>query len=112
MNFCHNFLRFLKGDYDPLQTWPFQKKIAMMLLDQDNGDHMIDAFNSDPESSSFQRPESDMNIASGLPLFMPLDSLNSRQFVKDDVIFIKMVVFDPGDAILGHATSALDKEKN
>ena len=110
MNFYHNFLRLSKGDYDALQTWPFQKKITMMLLDQDNGDHMIDAFNSDPHSSSFQRPMSSMNIASGLPLFMPLDSLNNRQFIKDDVLFIKIVV-DPRDARLGSATPALDHEK-
>ena len=80
------------GDYDSLQTWPFQKKITMVLLDQGNGDHMIDAFHSDPQSSSFQRPKSDMNIASGSPLFMPLDSLNNRQYIKDDVMFIKIIV--------------------
>ena len=112
MNFCHNFLRLFKGDYDVLQTWPFQKKIRMMLLDQGNGDHVIDEFHSDPQSSSFQRPKSDMNIASGSPLFMPLDSLNDRRFIKDDVMFIKMVVFDPGDARLDTAPSDLDNGKN
>ncbi len=86
------FFVVMKGDYDALQTWPLQKKITMMLLDQGNGDHMIDAFNSDPQSSSFQRPKSDMNIASGSPLFMPLGSLNNRQFIKDDVMFIKIIV--------------------
>ena len=86
------FFVVMKGDYDALQTWPFQKKITMMLLDQGNGDHMIDAFNSDPQSSSFQRPKSDMNIASGGPLFMPLGSLNNRQHIKDDVLFIKIIV--------------------
>ena len=86
------FFVVTRGDYDALQTWPFQKKITMMLLDQGNGDHMIDAFNSDPQSSSFQRPKSDMNIASGSPLFMPLDSLNNRQYIKDDVMFIKIIV--------------------
>ena len=86
------FFVVMRGNYDALQTWPFQKKITMMLLDQGNGDHMIDAFNSDPQSSSFQRPKSDMNIASGSPLFMPLDSLNNRQYIKDDVMFIKIIV--------------------
>ena len=86
------FFVVMRGDYDALQTWPFQKKITMMLLDQGNGDHMIDAFHSDPQSSSFQRPKSDMNISSGSPLFMPLDSLNNRQYIKDDVMFIKVIV--------------------
>ncbi|XP_046855620.1 TNF receptor-associated factor 3-like isoform X2 [Xenia sp. Carnegie-2017] len=86
------FFVVMKGDYDALQTWPFQKKITMMLMDQGNGDHMIDAFHSDPQSSSFQRPKSDMNIASGSPLFMPLESLKNRQYIKDDTLFIKMIV--------------------
>ena len=86
------FFVVMRGDYDALQTWPFQKKITMMLLGQGNGDHMIDAFHSDPQSSSFQRPKSDMNIASGSPLFMPLDSLNNRQYIKDDVMFVKIIV--------------------
>ena len=86
------FFVVTKGDYDALQIWPFQKKITMMLMDQGNGDHMTDSFNSDPQSSSFQRPKSDMNIASGSPLFMPHDSLNNRQFIKDDVLFIKIIV--------------------
>jgi hypothetical protein len=74
------FFVVMRGDYDAVQTWPFQKKITMMLLDQGNEDHMIDAFNSDPQSSSFQRPKSDMNIASGSPLSMPLDSLSCLLF--------------------------------
>ncbi|XP_046855204.1 TNF receptor-associated factor 3-like [Xenia sp. Carnegie-2017] len=28
------FFIVMKGDYDALQTWPFQKKITMMLMDQ------------------------------------------------------------------------------
>jgi cell division protein FtsB len=86
------FFVVMKGDYDALQTWPMQKKITMMLLDQGNEDHLIDAFHSDPQSSSFQRPKSDMNIASGSPLFIPIGSLNNRQYVKDDVMFIKVIV--------------------
>ena len=86
------FFVLMRGDYDTLKTWPFQKKITMMLLDQGNGDHMIYTFHSDPQSSSFQRPKSDTNIASGSPLFIPLDSLNNRQYIKDDVMFIKVIV--------------------
>ncbi|XP_028417569.1 TNF receptor-associated factor 3-like isoform X2 [Dendronephthya gigantea] len=86
------FFVVVKGDYDALQAWPFRKKITMMLLDQGSGDHMVDAFHSDPTSSSFQRPKSEMNIASGSPLFMPLDNMSNRQFVKDDVMFIKIIV--------------------
>jgi TNF receptor-associated factor 2 len=64
----------------------------MMLLDQGDGDHMVETFHSDSQSSSFRRPTSDMNIASGSPLFIPLDSLDDCQYVKDDVMFIKIII--------------------
>ena len=86
------FFVVMKGDYDALLPWPFQKKITMMLLDQNNGEHMIDAFRSDPESSSFQRPKNNMNVASGSPLFMPLEDLGNGAYVKDDTMFIKIIV--------------------
>ena len=86
------FFVVMKGEYDALQTWPLQKKITMMLLDQGSGDDMVDAFHSDPQSSSFKRPTSDMNIASGSPLFISIENLNNRQYIKDDVIFIKVIV--------------------
>ena len=86
------FFVVMKGEYDALLPWPFQKKITMMLLDQNNGEHMIDAFRSDPESSSFQRPKNNMNVASGSPLFMPLNGLSDRAYVKDDTMFIKIIV--------------------
>ena len=86
------FFVVMKGEYDALLPWPFQKKITMMLLDQNNGEHMIDAFRSDPESSSFQRPKNNMNVASGSPLFMPLNGLSNRAFVKEETMFIKIIV--------------------
>ena len=88
----NGFLWLLKGDNDDLQIWPFQKKITMMLLDQGDEDHVVDTFHADPQSSSFQRPKCDMNIASGYPLFMPIDCLNHHQYIKDDVMIIKIIV--------------------
>ena len=86
------FFVVMKGDFDALLPWPFQKKITMMLLDQNNGEHMIDAFRADHESSSFQRPKNNMNVASGSPLFMPLNGLSNRTYVKDETMFIKIIV--------------------
>ena len=47
-------------------------QVTLMLLDQNNREHVIDAFRPDVTSSSFQRPVGDMNIASGCPLFCPV----------------------------------------
>ena len=66
----------------------------MMLLDQNNKENIVDAFRPDPKSSSFKKPTSDMNIASGCPLFTPLSMLDngSNAYVKDDTAFIKVIV--------------------
>uniref|UniRef100_A0AAV2MPV5 MATH domain-containing protein n=1 Tax=Knipowitschia caucasica TaxID=637954 RepID=A0AAV2MPV5_KNICA len=87
------FFVVMRGHSDALLKWPFNQKVTLMLLDQNNREHIIDAFRPDISSSSFQRPVSDMNIASGCPLFCPLAKLDSKNsYVRDDTIFIKAIV--------------------
>ncbi|XP_070563396.1 TNF receptor-associated factor 2-like isoform X2 [Ptychodera flava] len=88
------FFVVMKGPFDALLRWPFKQKVTFMLLDQNNREHIIDAFRPDPTSSSFKRPTSDMNIASGCPLFMPISQVDSTHhaYVKDDVMFMKVIV--------------------
>lgn len=91
------FFVILRGDYDALLKWPFRQKVTFMLLDQspsESREHITDAFRPDPNSNSFKRPHSDMNIASGIPLFCSLIKLNSpeRDYIKDNTLFIKIVV--------------------
>lgn len=90
------FFVVMRGEYDALLRWPFRQKVTFMLLDQDNVEHVIDAFRPDPNSSSFQRPKRDMNIASGCPTFCAMTQLNNHAYVKDDTMFIKVIV-DTGD---------------
>ncbi|XP_077986318.1 TNF receptor-associated factor 2-like [Glandiceps talaboti] len=94
------FFVVMRGPNDALLRWPFRQKVTLMWLDQNNREHVIDAFRPDPTSSSFRRPHHDMNIASGCPLFMPLSKLDSprHSYVKDDVAFIKIIV-DTSDLI-------------
>ncbi|XP_070582244.1 TNF receptor-associated factor 2-like isoform X2 [Ptychodera flava] len=88
------FFTIMKGPFDALLRWPFRQKVTLMWLDQNNREHVIDAFRPDPTSSSFKRPTTDMNIASGCPLFMPLSQLDSPRhaYVRDDVAFLKVIV--------------------
>uniref|UniRef100_A0A3B3VUD0 TNF receptor-associated factor n=1 Tax=Poecilia latipinna TaxID=48699 RepID=A0A3B3VUD0_9TELE len=87
------FFVVMRGHSDALLKWPFNQKVTLMLLDQNNREHIIDAFRPDISSSSFQRPVSDMNIASGCPLFCPLSKLDSKNsYIRDDTIFIKAIV--------------------
>jgi hypothetical protein len=59
-----------------------------------NQKHIIDSFRPDIKSNSFQRPRSDMNIASGIPKFFPLAVIQQEgnPYVRDDTIFIKIMV--------------------
>lgn len=86
------FFVVMKGDYDALLPWPFQQRVTFTLIDQEHRRHVSDTFQPDPASSSFQRPTSDMNVASGCPLFVPLEALETRGYVKDDTMFIRVAV--------------------
>ncbi|ELK07396.1 TNF receptor-associated factor 2 isoform X1 [Pteropus alecto] len=87
------FFVVMKGPNDALLRWPFNQKVTLMLLDQNNREHVIDAFRPDVTSSSFQRPVTDMNIASGCPLFCPVSKMEAKNsYVRDDAIFIKAIV--------------------
>ncbi|KAK3749150.1 hypothetical protein QZH41_009824 [Actinostola sp. cb2023] len=86
------FFVVMRGEHDALLRWPFREKVTLMLLDQDNIEHVIDAFRPDPTSTSFQRPRAKMNIASGCPMFCPLSELVNHAYIRDDALFIKVIV--------------------
>ncbi len=73
------FLVIMKGNNDNFLLWPFDKKVTVMLLNQNSGPDMIQSLQPD---SNFQRPRNaDMNIASSCPKFAPLSVLNNPSYV-------------------------------
>ncbi|XP_065885202.1 TNF receptor-associated factor 2-like [Dysidea avara] len=82
----------MRSEYDPLLQWPFEHKVSLILVDQDQKKHLVQTFKPNIQSSSFQRPKSDMNIASGCPEFAKLLVFDNQSYVKDDVMYIKAVV--------------------
>lgn len=86
------FFVIVRGEYDALLRWPFTQKVTMMILDQNSMEHVIDAFRPDPSSSSFQRPVREMNVASGCPMFCSLGDMDRHAYVKDDCVFVKIIV--------------------
>ena len=97
------FFVILKSDYDNVLKWPFQQKVKLSALDQSGrAEHVVDAFRPDLTSSSFQKPVGVSNVATGCPLFLPLALLEnegSREggvYVKDDVMYVKVVVDKTG----------------
>lgn len=89
------FFVIMRGEYDPLLNWPFRQKVTLTLLDQSlEKRHLTDHFQPDPNSSSFKKPESEMNVASGCPLFVSHAVLENpaNGYLKEDTIFIRIVV--------------------
>ena len=76
-------------------NWPFKQKVIFTLFDQSElKENIVDSFKPDPNSSSFQRPVSEQNVASGLPLFCPLGKLtcNDNEYIKDNTMFVKVAI--------------------
>lgn len=86
------YFQIMKGEFDAILTWPFKRKINVMLLDQSNREPYVDAFHPNPLSSSFQRPEQEYNIPMGMPMFIPQGDLKKYAYLQDDTMFFKVFV--------------------
>ncbi|KAG8123234.1 hypothetical protein E2320_018788 [Naja naja] len=85
----------MRGEFDSLLSWPFKQKVTLMLLDQSGKKkHICETFKTDPNSSSFKRPEGEMNVASGCPRFVAHSVLENAKntYIKDDTLFLKVMV--------------------
>ncbi|XP_059531198.1 TNF receptor-associated factor 5 isoform X3 [Myotis daubentonii] len=85
----------MRGEFDSLLQWPFRQRVTLMLLDQSGKkNHIMETFKADPNSSSFKRPDGEMNIASGCPRFVAHSTLENAKntYIKDDTIFLKVAV--------------------
>lgn len=85
----------MRGEFDSLLQWPFRQRVTLMLLDQSGKkNHITETFKADPNSSSFKRPDGEMNIASGCPRFIAHSMLESTRsvYLREDTLFLKVVV--------------------
>ena len=86
------FFVVMRGEFDNILQWPFTHKVTFKLINQAGGRDIVDTFQPDPMSTSFRKPISDMNIASGCPRFVSHTELERGGFIVDDTIFIKCLV--------------------
>ncbi|XP_037680392.1 TNF receptor-associated factor 5 isoform X3 [Choloepus didactylus] len=85
----------MRGEFDSLLQWPFRQRVTLVLLDQSSKkNHIVETFKADPNSSSFKRPDGEMNIASGCPRFVAHSTLENAKntYIKDDTLFLKVAV--------------------
>ncbi|XP_053157764.1 TNF receptor-associated factor 2-like [Hemicordylus capensis] len=88
------FLVLMKGEHDFQLKWPFRHKVTFTLLDQVNKQHISTSFRPLESSSSFQRPVKEVNVASGLPEFCPLNVLHAQgaNYICNDTLAIQAVI--------------------
>lgn len=69
-----------------------------MLDTSGNGRHIQDTFRPDPASTSFKKPVTEMNVASGCPQFARFDILEKEEngYLKDDQLLVKVIVDTSG----------------
>ena len=87
------FFVIMRSEQDNLLPWPFKQSVRFTLVNQKNQTASItEAFVPDVNSPSFQKPENDMNIASGFPKFARQSILNDEKFTAGNMIYIKCQV--------------------
>ena len=87
------FFFIMRSEHDNLLSWPFKQSVRFTLVNQKNQAASItEAFAPDLRSPSFQKPEYDMNIASGFPKFARQSVLQDENFTQDNIIFLKCQV--------------------
>jgi TNF receptor-associated factor 3 len=90
------FFVVMQGDYDDLVSWPFRQRVTLSLMDQRTPQrrHLADTFRPDPTSTSFQKPTTAMNVASGCPKFIEHSRLEAADspFLVNDILYFKITV--------------------
>ena len=86
------FIVIMRGEYDDILEWPYRHEVTFQLLNLKGEKDITISFRADPESSSFKKPVSDMNVATGCPCFAQLDTLQSQGFIANDTMYIRAKV--------------------
>ena len=87
------YLILLKGEHDPLLKWPFDYRVALILVDQMSGEHIIQNFKPPSSANPDLMPTNERNICNGCPKFAPNRVLDEERFVNSEgVMYIKCIV--------------------
>ena len=81
----------MKGPYDEILPWPFQKRVILTLFNCVGGPHHHKEIIPDPRLHYFSRPQAEKNVGYGYPKFMPLSKLLSEdsEYIQGHSIFIR-----------------------
>ena len=87
------YIRILKGENDAILTWPFQKKVQVTLIDQQENTNdrkdIVMSFSAPNDPECFGKPMNDENRGWGFPQFVSHENLLERRYVVDDAVFFQ-----------------------
>ena len=90
------YFHLLPTEHDDVLKWPFTSKISFTLIDQvENGDEAKNISYTivpAPNASNYQKPNQKMSGGRGCHQFVSLEALESRNYIKNDSLFIKIKV--------------------
>lgn len=93
------FIVVMKGEYDAILPWPFEKKVKFTLIDQHEDSvervNVSHWFRSSNALKHFARPVSEESTGRGFSTFIFHEKLFSRCFVVDDTLFLQVEVGSP-----------------
>ena len=95
-DFLSVYFVLMKGPYDEILQWPFQKPIRISLLSCREGlGNVVKDINPDPKLHYFHRPDKPRNVGYGYPKFIALQKLLAErsEFLAVDSIFIRCEIF-------------------
>ena len=87
------YIRIMKGKNDAFLTWPFQKKVHVTLIDQQENANdrkdIVMSFIAHNNTECFGKPVNDENLGWGYPQFLSHENLLERRYVVDDAVFFQ-----------------------
>jgi len=93
------FIVVMKGEYDAILPWPFEKKVKFTLIDQHEDSvervNVSHWFRSSNALKHFARPVSEESTGRDFSTFIFHEKLFSRCFVVDDTLFLQAEVGSP-----------------
>ena len=90
------FVILMKGEYDGMLLWPFNEKVSLTLIDQQESsyerENIIMHVRARNNPENFMRPVSEENPGRGFCRFVSHEKLKTRKFIVDDTLFIQVDV--------------------
>ena len=92
------FIIVMKGEYDAILPWPFKKKVKFELIDQQEDPAQQENVTKEirwSHSRAFSRPTEEGNPGMGFGQFVSHTKLNTRQYIVDDTLFLRITISSP-----------------